>query len=77
MKSKIITVNPQILSGIPVFTGTRVPVKNMYDYLESGESLNEFLKDFPSVTKDQAVGLLMAANKLLTTSTEISDENIA
>jgi uncharacterized protein (DUF433 family) len=45
------------LSGAPVFRGTRVPVKNLFDYLEAGDNLEEFLDDFPTVTREQAVGV--------------------
>jgi len=50
-----------------VFTGTRVPVKNLIDYLEAGDSLEEFLEDFPSVTREQAVGALEIAKEALLT----------
>jgi len=72
----LITINKEILSGIPVISGTRVPVKNLFDYLETGESLATFLLDFPSVQKDQAIALLVAAQKLLAASSEILYENI-
>ena len=49
MKDQLITISPDILGGTPVFYGTRVPVKNLFDYLKSGESIEDFLKDFPSV----------------------------
>ncbi|MFW5700660.1 MAG: DUF433 domain-containing protein [Cyclobacteriaceae bacterium] len=74
--SDIINTNPQILGGEPVFQGTRVPIKNLFDYLGTGESLDEFLDDFPSVSREQAVNLLMVANRLINASTEIIDENI-
>jgi uncharacterized protein (DUF433 family) len=64
--STIITIDQEILGGQPVFKGTRVPVESLFDHLESGISLNEFLDDFPSVSKDQAIALLEMANKLLT-----------
>ena len=57
-QSKIVHSDPEILGGIPVFVGTRVPVKTLYDYLEAGDSLDEFLNDFPSVTRKQAVAAL-------------------
>ena len=75
--NNIINTNPEILGGEPVFQGTRVPIKNLFDYLETGESLKEFLDDFPSVSKDQAVNLLVVANRLINASTGIIDENIA
>jgi len=58
MDSKIINIDPDILSGTPVFLGTRVPIKNLFDYLESGESIEEFLSDFDGVEREQVVGLL-------------------
>ena len=63
---KLITIDKEILGGTPVFTGTRVPVESLFDHLESGVSLDVFLDDFPSVTRQQAVDLLEAANKILT-----------
>jgi uncharacterized protein (DUF433 family) len=51
----------EILSGTPVFWGTRVPVKSLFDYLEGGESLDEFLRQFPSVTREQAIAALDSA----------------
>lgn len=53
--------DPQILGGTPVFVGTRVPVRALIDYLEGGDSLDEFLSDFPSVTREQAVAALEEA----------------
>jgi len=70
MDKKIININPQILSGTPVFNGTRVPVKNLFDYLETGETLESFLIDFPSVKKEQAITLLETAEKLLFETTQ-------
>jgi uncharacterized protein (DUF433 family) len=61
-----ITVNPQIQGGVPVFTGTRVPMKNLFDYLEAGESLDQFLDDFPSVARDVAVAVLEQAREAVT-----------
>ena len=59
MKSmELITVNPNILGGVPVFNGTRVPVRTLFEYLERGYSLEEFLECFPSVTKDMACRIL-------------------
>jgi len=61
----LITVCSDVMSGTPVFTGTRVPVKNLLDYLAAGESLDEFLEQFPTVKRDQAVALISLAEKLL------------
>jgi uncharacterized protein (DUF433 family) len=57
-KQHVVHSDLDILGGTPVFVGTRVPVKTLYDYLEAGDSLDEFLNDFPSVTRDQAVAAL-------------------
>lgn len=58
MSSSIISSNPAILSGEPVFRGTRVPFKSLTDYLEHGRSLSEFLEDFPSVTRADTIAAL-------------------
>ena len=63
---KVINIDNDILAGQPVFTGTRVPVESLFDHLEAGVSLDDFLGDFPSVTKEQAVSLLDLANKIIT-----------
>jgi uncharacterized protein (DUF433 family) len=62
---ELIEVNPKKMSGIPVFTGTRVPVKNLFDYLEGGDSLEVFLDDFPTVTREQALGVLELSKEYL------------
>ena len=62
----LITIDPDILGGQPVFAGTRVPVESLFDHLEAGVPLDEFLDDFPTVSREQAVGLLDMANRLLT-----------
>ena len=67
--SEILSVDKDILGGQVVFTGTRVPVETIFDHLEAGVSLDEFLDDFPTVSKEQAVALLDIANKILTTKT--------
>ena len=67
MKSKLITVDPEIHSGTPVFAGTRVPVRTLFDHLEAGDSLEVFLDDFPSVTREVAVALLGEARSALLT----------
>jgi len=63
----VIESSPEILGGTPVFVGTRVPVRNLIDYLEAGDSLDEFLDAFPSVSREQAVAALEAACAALTT----------
>ena len=64
---EIITCNPRIMSGTPVFKNTRVPIKNLIDYLEAGDSLEEFLEDFPSVSHMQAIQALELAKEMLLT----------
>jgi uncharacterized protein (DUF433 family) len=61
----LISKDPDVLGGTPVFTGTRVPIETLFDHLEAGISLDEFLGDFPTVSRAQAVALLEIANKIL------------
>jgi uncharacterized protein (DUF433 family) len=66
MKSlPVVHSDPDILGGTPVFVGTRVPVKILFDYLEAGDSLDVFLDEFPSVTREQAVAALELAREVL------------
>jgi uncharacterized protein (DUF433 family) len=66
MSALPVSRDPEIMSGTLCFTGTRVPVKNLFDYFESGSSLEEFLDDFPSVSRETAVAVLEAARERLT-----------
>ena len=63
--SKVVSVDPDVMSGTPVFPGTRVPVKSLLDYLAAGDSLDEFLTQFPTVKQEQAVALIEVAEELL------------
>ena len=65
MQGAVIHTDPEIQGGTPVFAGTRVPVKNLFDYLEAGDTLEDFLKSFPSVTREQAVAALELAREAL------------
>ena len=65
MDTSLVTRDPDIMSGALCFTGTRVPVKNLFDYLEGTSSLEDFLEDFPSVTRERAVAVLEAARERL------------
>ena len=65
MARSVVHSDPDIQGGVPVFVGTRVPVKNLFDYLEAGDSLDDFLKSFPSVTREQAVAALELAREAL------------
>ena len=59
MKAKsVVVVDPEIMSGTPCFAGTRVPVRNLLDYLEAGDPLDEFLEQFPTVSRKQAIAFL-------------------
>lgn len=68
MTPSVIHIDPGILGGTPVFLGTRVPVKNLFDFLEHGDSIEEFLENFPTVSREQVVSLLEAAREKVTTS---------
>jgi uncharacterized protein (DUF433 family) len=72
---KTININKKILGGTPVFQGTRVPIKNLLDYLEGGETIEDFLRGFPSVTKKQVLELLEMLCKVIT-SEKFMNENI-
>ena len=61
MSQSIITSSPQVMSGTPVFAGTRVPVQTLLDYLKAGESIDDFLEGFPTVTREQVIAFLEAA----------------
>ena len=64
----VISTDPEILAGEPVFAGTRVPLRNLFDYLKAGDSLEIFLDAFPDVTRDQAVAALEMAREAVTAS---------
>ncbi len=61
----VVTTSRDVMSGTPVFRGTRVPIKNLLDFLAAGDSLGEFLEQFPTVTRDQAVALVEVAEELV------------
>jgi uncharacterized protein (DUF433 family) len=77
MDGRIITIDPEILGGTPVFSGTRVPLKNLYDYLSTGETIESFLEDFESVKKEQVIKLLLLSYSLIQQSTLVLNENFA
>jgi uncharacterized protein (DUF433 family) len=64
----VVHSDPQILGGTPVFVGTRVPVQSLFDYLEGGDTLDEFLRQFPSVRRERAIEALEIARRTLLTS---------
>lgn len=59
---KIVAISPDVMSGTPVLCGTRVPVQNLVDYLKAGDSIDEFLEGFPTVTREQVIAFLDQAN---------------
>ena len=65
MRKDVIEINPEKLSGTPVFAGTRVPIQNLFDYIEGGDTLEDFLDGFPPVTREQAIDVLELAKKSL------------
>lgn len=62
-RATVVHSDPEIMGGEPVFVGTRVPAKNLFDYLAAGDSLDEFLDQFPSVSRDQAIAALEMARE--------------
>lgn len=76
--SKVVTISPDIQSGVPVFAGTRVPIKNLFDYLKGDETIEGFLMDFPSVKREQVLDLLSLAQHTFTfTEAEVYEESFA
>ena len=73
MEEPFITISPDVLGGTPVFYNTRVPVRNLFDYIKGGDSLEDFLTDFPSVNKEQALKVLSHAEHILTLSPPFSE----
>jgi uncharacterized protein (DUF433 family) len=61
MKQPVVSRNPEVMSGAPVFHGTRVPVQTLLDYLEAGDSIDDFLKGFPTLTREQVIAFLEEA----------------
>ena len=61
--SSVIKIDPEIMSGVPCFAGTRVPIQNLIDYLEGGDSIEDFLEDFPSVRREQVIAFLEEAKE--------------
>jgi uncharacterized protein (DUF433 family) len=68
MQQPVVSRNPDVMGGTPVFAGTRVPVQTLLDYLEAGDSIDEFLEGFPSVTREQVIAFLEQAKDRLVES---------
>lgn len=77
MEGRVINIDPEILGGTPVFFGTRVPIKNLFDYLETGDSIEIFLDDFDGVKREQVIKVLEMSQKLIEKSAGILNENFA
>lgn len=71
-----INIDPETMGGTPVFTGTRVPVQALFDYIEGGETIDDFLENFPSVKKEYAIQVLQMASQTMTTE-KVLNENFA
>ena len=65
MDKSVISIHPDVMGGMPVFSGTRVPVQTLLDYLEAGDSIDEFLEGFPSVSREQVIAFLEQAKDRL------------
>jgi uncharacterized protein (DUF433 family) len=76
MQDKIIHIGPEISGGTPVFYGTRVPIKNLFDYLVTVETIETFLQDFDSVSREQVLKVLELSEQLIQSSSSILHENI-
>jgi len=77
MDTRIINIDQDILGGTPVFAGTRVPIKNLFDYLETGETIDYFLDDFGGVSREQVMKILEMSQKFIESSSNILHENLA
>lgn len=77
MENRVINIDPEILGGTPVFYGTRVPIRNLFDYLETGESIDYFLDDFEGVKREQVLKVLEMSQKLIEFSSNVLHENFA
>jgi uncharacterized protein (DUF433 family) len=69
VKRKLVTADPQVMGGTPCFAGTRVPVRTLLDYLEAGDSMDEFLEGFPTVSRQQVIGFLEIAAQAMAAGT--------
>ncbi len=77
MQQRVINIDKEIMGGTPVFFGTRVPIKNLFDYLETGDSIETFLEDFEGVKREQVIKILEMSKNLIESSSNILNENFA
>lgn len=75
MNNTLITISPEIMGGTPVFYGTRVPIISFFEHLEQGVKIDEFLEDFPTVQKDQAIKILELSSQFLLHNILLVHEN--
>lgn len=75
MLNTLITISPQIMGGIPVFYGTRVPIISLFEHLEQGIKIDEFVEDFPTVQKEQAIKVLELSSQFLLHNLAVVHEN--
>jgi uncharacterized protein (DUF433 family) len=73
MNKGVINIDPELMGGTPVFNGTRVPIQALFDYISTGETLEEFLDNFPTVSREQALEVLQLANRLVTTPKYVNE----
>ena len=71
MSDTVISVSKDVMGGMPVFAGTRVPVRTLIDYLAAGDNIDDFLEGFPTVRREQVIDFLKQAEKALTSSTSV------
>ena len=77
MHNQAINIDPEIMHGTPVFMGTRVPIKMLFEYLEDGDTVDDFINDFDWVTKEQALQVVALSGKALLQILPVLDENFA
>ena len=68
----VVNVDPERMSGVPCFTGTRVPINHLFEFIESGETIDEFLRQFPSVSREQATAALELSKESLLANHEVA-----
>jgi uncharacterized protein (DUF433 family) len=71
MQEQIISINPNIMSGVPVFAGTRVPIYSLFDYVLTGETIDRFIDDFPTVSREQAMKVITMAQEILLANSKL------
>jgi uncharacterized protein (DUF433 family) len=75
MDGKLINIDPEIMGGTPVFNGTRVPIKTLFEWLET-ETLESFFENFPTVSREQAIGILSTAREMVLNKPDINETTV-